>query len=135
MKRSPELKPNFWDGIVALAVIALAAAAALTVWQSRPESGALTAVVSANGQEIDRFAPADLLDAPRTYSYNGVRLTVAAEDGNGLRVSSSDCPTQDCVRTGTISRSGQSIVCLPARIIIQLTGGAADSNDVDIVIG
>ena len=36
MKRSPELKPNFWDGIVALAVIALAAAAALTVWQSRP---------------------------------------------------------------------------------------------------
>ena len=48
MKRSPELKPNFWDGIVALAVIALAAAAALTVWQSRPESGALTAVVSAN---------------------------------------------------------------------------------------
>lgn len=135
MKRSPELKPNFWDGIVALAVIALAAAAALTVWQSRPESGALTAVVSANGQEIDRFAPADLLDAPRTYSYNGVTLTVAAEDGNGLRVSSSDCPTQDCVRTGTISRGGQSIVCLPARIIIQLTGGAADSNDVDIVIG
>ena len=78
---------------------------------------------------------ADRLDAPRTYSYNGVTLTVAAEDGNGLRVSSSDCPTQDCVRTGTISRSGQSIVCLPARIIIQLTGGAADSNDVDIVIG
>lgn len=50
MKRSPELKPNFWDGIVALAVIALAAAAALTVWQSRPESGALTAVVSATGR-------------------------------------------------------------------------------------
>ena len=134
MKRSPELKPNFWDGIVALAVIALAAAAALTVWQSRPESGALTAVVSANGQEIDRFAPAELLDAPRAYSYNGVTLTVAA-DGNGLRVTSSDCPTQDCVRTGTISRGGQSIVCLPARIVIQLTGGAADSNDVDIVIG
>ena len=84
---------------------------------------------------VKPFAPAELLDAPRTYSYNGVTLTVAAEDGNGLRVSSSDCPTQDCVRTGTISRSGQSIVCLPARIIIQLTGGAADSNDVDIVIG
>ena len=135
MKRSPELKPNFWDGIVVLAVIALAAAAALTVWQSGPESGTLMVVVSADGQEIDRFAQADLMDAPRTYSYNGVTLTVAAEDGNGLRVSSSDCPTQDCVHTGTISRSGQSIVCLPARIVIQLTGGAADSSGVDIVIG
>ena len=99
MKRSPELKPNFWDGIVALAVIALAAAAALTVWQSRPESGALTAVVSANGQEIDRFVPAD------------------------------------CVHTGRITRSGQSIVCLPARIVIQLTGGQPDGDAVDIVIG
>ena len=129
MKRFPELKPNFWDVIVVLAVIALAALSAMTVWRGGTETGALTAVVTADGQEIDRFAPADLLNAPRTYSYNGVTLTVAAEDGNGLRVSSSDCPTQDCVRTG------QSIVCLPARIIIQLTGGAADSNDVDIVIG
>ena len=103
MKRFPELKPNFWDVIVVLAVIALAALSAMTVWRGGTETGALTAVVTADGQEIDRFAPADLLDAPRTYSYNGVTLTVAAEDGNGLRVSSSDCPTQDCVHTGTIS--------------------------------
>ena len=40
-----------------------------------------------------------------------------------------------CGRTGSFSRSGQCIVCRPARSIIQLTGGAADSNDVDIVIG
>ena len=95
MKRFPELKPNFWDVIVVLAVIALAALSAMTVWRGGTETGALTAVVTADGQEIDRFAPADLLDAPRTYSYNGVTLTVAEEDGNGLRVSSSDCPTQD----------------------------------------
>ena len=95
MKRFPELKPNFWDVIVVLAVIALAALSAMTVWRGGTETGTLTAVVTADGQEIDRFAPADLLDAPRTYSYNGVTLTVAAEDGNGLRVSSSDCPTLD----------------------------------------
>ena len=89
MKRFPELKPNFWDVIVVLAVIALAALSAMTVWRGGTETGALTAVVTADGQEIDRFAPADLLNAPRTYSYNGVTLTVAAEDGNGLRVSSS----------------------------------------------
>ena len=134
MKRSPELKPNFWDGIVVLAVIALAAAAALTVWQSGPESGTLMVVVSADGQEIDRFAPADLAADPRTYTHNGYTLTVTAEDG-GLRVSEADCPTQDCVHTGAISRSGQSIVCLPARIIIQLTGGQADPGGVDVVIG
>ncbi len=133
MKRSPELKPNLWDILVVLAVVALAAASALTVWPGR-DSGSLTAVVTADGEELDRFAPADLAAGPRTYTHNGYTLTVTAEDG-GLRVSEADCPTQDCVHTGTISRSGQSIVCLPARIIIQLTGGQADPGGVDVVIG
>ena len=133
MKRSPELKPNLWDIRVVLAVVALAAASALTVWPGR-DSGSLTAVVTADGEELDRFAPADLAAGPRTYTHNGYTLTVTAEDG-GLRVSEADCPTQDCVHTGTISRSGQSIVCLPARIIIQLTGGQADPGGVDVVIG
>ena len=135
MKRFPELKPNFWDVIVVLAVIALAALSAMTVWRGGTETGTLTAVVTADGQEIDRFAPADLLDAPRTYSYNGVTLTVAAEDGNGLRVSSSDCPTQDCVHTGAISRGGQSIICLPARIVVRLEGSSSGDSDVDLTIG
>lgn len=133
MKRSPELKPNLWDILVVLAVAALAAASALTVWPGR-DSGSLTAVVTADGEELDRFAPADLAAGPRTYTHNGYTLTVTAEDG-GLHVSEADCPTQDCVHTGTISRSGQSIVCLPARIIIQLTGGQADPGGVDVVIG
>ena len=133
MKRSPELKPNLWDILVVLAVVALAAASALTVWPGR-DSGSLTAVVTADGEELDRFAPADLAADPRTYTHNGYTLTVTAEDG-GLRVSEADCPTQDCVHTGAISRSGQSIVCLPARIIIQLTGGQADPGGVHVVIG
>ena len=133
MKRSPELKPRFWDGLVVLTVLALAAAAALTVWPSGSDN-ALTVVVTADGQELDRFAPAELAAGPRTYTHNCYTLTVTASE-DGLRVSEADCPTQDCVHTGTISRSGQSIVCLPARIIIQLTGGQADPGGVDVVIG
>ena len=71
---------------------------------------------------------------PWVYEGEVVSLEGTAEDG-GLRVSEADCPTQDCVHTGAISRSGQSIVCLPARIIIQLTGGQADPGGVDVVIG
>ena len=107
MRQSPELKPNIWDGLVVLVILALAMFAAL-------------------------------VDSPRSYSHNGYTLTVAAErDGDTVRlhVASADCPTQDCVHTGAISRSGQSIICLPARIVITLTGGAADSSGVDVVIG
>ena len=45
----------------------------------------------------------------------------------------SDCPTQDCVHTGAVHDAGRSIVCLPARLTVRLTGG--ESGGVDAVVG
>ena len=69
-----------------------------------------------------------------TISSNGYTLHVVltAED---VWVEESDCPTQDCVHTGHISRRGQSIVCLPARVIVRLEGGQKDESAPDVVIG
>lgn len=149
-KSSPKLRPNGWDALAALAVMALAVLSALAVWgggQAEPE----TVVVAVDGREEDRFPLADLLERPRTYSNNGYTLEVvyglrdvegpppdhAPPSGEaGVRVAWADCPTQDCVHTGLITRGGQSIVCLPARIIIRLTGAdTGDSGGVDAVIG
>lgn len=147
MKLSPRLRPNGWDALVLLLVVMLAAGSALAVRGGGGQGEVLTAVVTIDGEEADRFAPADLAAGPRTYTNNGYTLTVASGIGcedpgasspsgrSGLYVASSDCPTQDCVRTGLITRGGQSIVCLPARIIIQLEGGAADPDAVDAVLG
>ena len=148
MRAFPKLRPTAWDGLVVLCVAALALGTALFQWRGG-SSGALTAVVSVDGEEVDRFSPEDLLEHPRTYTNNGYTLTVALgvdyEDPvrnalppsgeSGLRVAASDCPTQDCVHTGIITRSGQSIVCLPARIIIRLEGGTPDPDAVDAVLG
>mgnify|MGYP001050663342 FL=1 len=148
MKPSPKLRPTVWDGLVVLCVAALAVGVAFFQWRGGTTE-ALTAVVSVNGTEADRFAPADLLEAPRTYENNGYTLEVALSidyehpassalppsGESGLRVARSDCPTQDCVHTGTISRSGQSIVCLPARIIIRLEGGTPEDGGVDAILG
>lgn len=136
---------------MALLVLALAAGGALAVWGGGDDgAGALTAVVTIDGEEADRFSPADLLEEPRTYSNNGYTLELAyglrgveapppdhappAGEG-GVRVAWADCPTRDCVRTGLITRSGQSIVCLPAGIIVHLEGGGAGPDTVDAVVG
>lgn len=138
MRRLPELRPNGWDALAALAVILLAAACALTAWERGGETEQLTAVVSVDGVEVERI---DLNDGAcageRIYSGSGYTLTAEfrPEGVRGVRIEEADCPTQDCVHTGTITRSGQSIVCLPARIIIQLEGGPVDEDAPDIVIG
>lgn len=148
MRPSPKLRPTAPDALVVLTVILLAAGLAFFQWRGGQAEG-LTAVVSVDGAEVDRFSPEALLENSRTYSSNGYTLEVACglrgefspldrqkSDGEqGLRVALSDCPTQDCVHTGTITRSGQSIVCLPARIVIRLEGGTARPEDVDAVLG
>ena len=39
-----------------------------------------------------------------------------------------DCPDQICVKTGSISRSGQSIVCAPNRVVVTVTGEDKDAQ-------
>lgn len=125
---SPELCPNRYDALVALAVVLLAAVLGARFWFAPAGGGALTVVVSANGQELERAALADY--AGGVYESNGCTLTVAVADG-AVSVAESDCPNQDCVHSGAIGRAGQSLVCLPARVVIELVGGA----DYDLVTG
>ena len=127
----PELKWNRYDAVVAVVVALLAVAAALWFCLPRTQMGDLTVVISVGGQETQRTGLKDF--APTTLSHNGYTLTVAA-DGDSVWVSDSDCPTQDCVHTGYIRRGGQSIVCLPAQVVVYLEG-AASPDAPDVIVG
>lgn len=42
-----------------------------------------------------------------------------------------DCPDKVCVKTGKIKKPGQTIVCLPHRTVIEITG---DNADIDAAV-
>ena len=130
-RSSPELRPNRYDALVVLVVLALAAVLAVRPFLAAraPQSGTLTVVVSADGQELDRIPLAQF--GTHTYANGGYVLTVAAADG-AVSVAQSDCPGQDCVHPGRITRAGQSIVCLPEQVIVTLEGKAPPA---DVVLG
>ena len=71
------------------------------------------------------------LESATTFTFSDSGITA---DGSGVRVADSDCPTQDCVHTGTIARAGQSIVCLPAQVVVHLEG-AASAGAPDVIVG
>lgn len=140
MKRSPKLRPTLWDGLVVLLTLALAIGSAFIVWGGQEQTGELTVVISVDGQEVERCPLAELSDNDSVYSHNGYTLKLGMSypiypDKPCIRVVESDCPTQDCVHTGEIYRAGQSIVCLPARIIIALEGTPVSGDGPDLVIG
>ncbi len=74
----PELRPTLWDGLVVLGVILLAAVILASAWSREEDGGALVVVVSADGEEIERFPPGELPDSPRIYENNGYTLRLAA---------------------------------------------------------
>lgn len=39
-----------------------------------------------------------------------------------VSMSFSDCKGQDCVQQGIISKSGETIICLPNKIVVEITG-------------
>ena len=106
------------------------AAARARTWRKavfRGEIGGKAAVI--DGETVERCALSNYEGG--TYESRGYTLTVAVENG-AVRVSESDCPNQDCVHSGAISRAGQSIVCLPARVAVTLEGAA---SDYDLIAG
>ncbi len=126
MTKVPELKPTRGDALVAAAVLLLAAVCALRFWTPMAaDAGAPEVVVAVGGEEVERLP---LRGAERRYTNNGYTVHVVVTD-SGVRVADADCPTRDCVRTGAISRAGQSIVCLPARITVTLVGGGGGGYD------
>ena len=128
--RSPaadRCRPTLWDGVVALAVVALAV---LLVFLLRPAEGSnLTAVITLDGETVAQYR-LDQLSQPVTLTVDEgtYPLTIRAEQGR-ICIEHSDCPSQDCVRTGWASRAGAQIVCLPNRLVVSLSGGGAPAYD------
>lgn len=54
------------------------------------------------------------------YGYN----LVSMQSGK-VQITESDCPGHDCVHMGSISKTGDTLICLPHKLLVTLEGGDA----------
>ena len=122
------VRPTPLDALVALAVLAAAAA---ILFAFRPKSGNFLTARIVLDNELVAELPLSAHSETVTLDVPGARYPITVEAEQGLvRVSHSECPSQDCVHTGWVSRSGGQIICLPNRLVITVTGGGADADAV-----
>mgnify|MGYP005791961367 CR=1 FL=1 len=111
---------RFWVLIVA-AVLAVSLLAAAVVRLASP--GGSVAEITVDGQVVERI---DLDRVTEGYTFTVEdewgSNTIQVEPGR-IRVLEADCPDQVCVRQGWISDEVTPIVCLPHRLVIQVSGG------------
>ena len=139
MKRIREKHIKTWKPLDAVIIcFVLAAAACFFIMAGSAAHGGLTAVVRLSGAVV-KTIDLSALDSPVTYTVKGdgnLAVTILAEP-SGVRVSQSGCKDQICVKTGKLTYSGQTAVCLPAKVTVELTSGsqAAEPDGIDAVTG
>ena len=130
------------DIIIGAAVIAIGAALVFVYFMTaRPGK---SVIVSIDGREIASFRLTETVDvriadgkvtdwgtegqeenreesaSPETSETSGYNRLII-RDGEAW-LSSADCPDRLCVKQGRISHTNESIVCLPHRVTIRITG-------------
>ena len=127
---------------IVLVAVGIAASAALSL--SHSDAGGDAKVVIESGGEVFATYPLSEdtvleIPAPSGVKYKdprGRRLNpddestqytyyniVEIKDGK-VSVSAASCKNQVCVRHGSISHAGESIVCLPNRLVVTIEGGS-----------
>ena len=115
--------------IILAAVVIIAAFIAVFAFRSMRAEGA-EVVVTVDGEEFLRVPLDDDLEQDIVTDFGTNHLSVR---GGIARVTEADCPDLICVRaySGGISHEGESIICLPHRLVVSVEGG--DAPEIDAV--
>ena len=126
-------KTKFW--VILFACIFLLGAGGFFLLRSAGGTGSATARVWLDGEIIREIDLGSVVipyefDITTELGTNRVRV----EHGS-IQVVSADCPDQVCVRTGRITQAGETIVCLPAEMALEILPGEESDGQVDAVAG
>lgn len=125
MQGSVGKKKIFADIVLICILLVLALSVFLIVELTRREGAYV--VVSVDGGEVCRYS----LSEDGEFLLNGGTNTLVISGGEAY-ISEADCPDGLCVSQGRISRTGQTVVCLPNRVMLRIVG--ADDADVELEV-
>ena len=120
-------KKTLKNDILLIAVLLLLALAVWGVLSLTRERGG-EAVVTVDGA-LAATIPLTVDASLPVGAGRGFRNVVEVSGGR-VRVTEADCPDKLCVRQGWISREGESIVCLPHKLVVTVRGVAGDLDAV-----
>lgn len=111
---------------VILIVLALVVAAAVYFFYFAGKGQGGGVEITVDGESV-AFLPLDTDDSLRIDTDGGYNIVTIAD--GVVRVSEADCRDQVCVEHKAISRTGETIVCLPHKLVVEIVGEAPAAFD------
>lgn len=118
--RKPQLSKKARRDLLLLCGICLSALVLYALTLLFQSDGVYLAVFR-DGEEVARY-PLDTDVSFRLDSGDGGYNLVRIENGT-VDMTEASCPDRICVRHRPIAKAGQTIICLPNRIILKIVGG------------
>ena len=94
--------------------------------QAQSQTGDRYAVIRINGQEVDRFNLDTLSSLEKSYYPAQGQYNIIEIDDGRIRVKEDNSPDQIAVKTGWISKNGQTSICLPHKLVIEINQSGAE---------
>lgn len=113
--------------LIFIAVLAAVLSGILAFCQLRPDAEAAVAEVTVDGEFYGSWPLSDDREIPVVIDGRTTNIFVI-RDGKADMVEA-DCPDQLCVHQQAISKNRETIVCLPNRVVVQVTGGGESGYD------
>ena len=104
---------------VILLIVLVLLGAGLSLLSASAGSAGQQVEVSVDGQPYGTYRLSE--DQTIEISHDGHTNKITIKDDT-VQMTYSDCRNQICVNDGSISQTNQSIVCLPNRVVIEITG-------------
>lgn len=86
-------------------------------------------VIKVNGAEYKSIPLSTNTSVP--ININGHYNLISIEDGK-VHMEDANCPDKLCVRSGSISRPGKPLVCLPHRVTVEIEGVDNEIDEIDV---
>ena len=125
---SAENKRKTRNDMILAVVLLLAAAASFSWWHFSRADGASAAVLI-NGVETARYALSEDQEVIITTGDNNEYENIMVIENGKVTVREANCPDSICVKTRAASKAGETIVCLPHKLVIEIL---ADPSDADL---
>lgn len=111
--------------LIALVIAGLAASAVLALHRSESTDAEAKVVIKSGGKLFAEYPLSEDrdVDVPADPGENLVRIK-----GGKVSVVSASCKNQVCVKHGAISKPGESIVCLPNRLVVSIESSGSDEG-------
>lgn len=117
------MKKRDWIAAIIIAGAALGIGLISRITSKNPQS----LIIKVDGEVYGEYS----LEEDKEIQIGDTNVCIV--ENRKVRMTEADCPDQICVHTAEISSDGETIVCLPNRIVLEIQGSESQQEQIDSI--